>query len=206
MENQFQLVLGTGNAKKRAELEQLLADYPVRLLTIHDFDPVEEPAETGSTFAENAAIKAQYYAAQYEQWVLAEDSGLCVAALDGAPGVYSARFSGDNATDESNNALLIEKLKNVAPADRQAWYCCHICIADPAGTIHAESDGRCYGRILDQAHGSAGFGYDPHFEIPEYDMTFAQLGSSVKAVLSHRGRAYRKLLPNLVAISRLAIA
>lgn len=204
MENQFQLVLGTGNQKKRGELERLLASYPVKLLSINDFDPVDEPEETGKTFAENAAIKAHYYATRFNNWVLAEDSGLCVQALDGAPGVYSARFSGAAATDQSNNELLIEKIKDVDQASRLAWYCCHICVANPEGKIQAESSGRCYGRILDAPRGSGGFGYDPLFEIPEYGKTFGQLGASVKAILSHRGRAYRKLLPKLVAISRLA--
>ena len=201
MENQFQLVLGTGNQKKRAELEHLLADYPVQLYSLKDLDSVEEPEETGSTFAQNAAIKAEYYAKQFGHWVLAEDSGLCVKALDGAPGVYSARFSGPQASDQSNNDLLIDKIKDVPMDKRHAWYTCHICIADHSGNIVAESTGQCHGRILDAPRGEGGFGYDPLFELPEYHRTFGEMGACVKKLLSHRGRAYRMLLPKLVAIT-----
>ena len=203
MEDPFQLVLGTGNNKKRAELELLLANYPVQLSSLKDFDAVEEPEETGNTFAANAAIKAEYYAKQFDRWVLAEDSGLCVKALDGAPGVYSARYSGPHATDQSNNELLIENIKDIEPSNRHAWYTCHICIADPNGNIVAESTGQCHGRILCTPRGDGGFGYDPLFELPEYHRTFGELGACVKKVLSHRGRAYRQLMPKLIAITQM---
>lgn len=204
MDKQFQLVLGTGNQKKKAELVRLLAGSEIDLQSLSDFDPVEEPEENGSTFAENAAIKARYYAAQFNRWTLAEDSGLCVEALGGEPGIYSARFSGPQANDESNNQMLLEKLADVAAGKRAAWYNCHICVVDPNGTIQAESCGQVHGRILSSRRGAGGFGYDPLFELPEYDMTFAELGSSVKSVLSHRGRAYRQLLPRLISITRCA--
>ena len=192
------IVLGTNNAKKRAELVRLLGDTDFEVLALSDFDPVEEAEETGSTFSENAAIKATYYATKLNQWVIAEDSGLSVAALDGAPGVYSARFSGPDATDEKNNQLLLEKLKGVPRQKRNAWYTCHIALSDPQGNIHARTEDYCHGVILSEPSGDGGFGYDPLFEIPEYDMTFAVLGPSVKSVLSHRGRAYRKFLPMLL--------
>ncbi len=200
MKSSFKLVLGTHNLKKRAELVRLIGLRTVKLMALSDFSRVVEVDETGSTFGENAQLKAVEYARQLQQWVLAEDSGLSVVALDGAPGVYSARFSGDNATDASNNQLLLEKLDGLPMEKRQASYTCQIAVSDPDGIIHAESQGHCHGRILAQPRGEAGFGYDPLFEIPEYDRTFAEMGDSVKAVLSHRARAYRQLLPQLLAI------
>lgn len=195
----FELVLGTNNKKKREELVRLIGNRNIHLHSLQQFPDVIEVDETGTTFAENARLKAVGYAQQTGQWVLAEDSGLSVAALDGRPGVYSARFSGDDATDDSNNDLLLEQMAN--HTNRLAWYTCHIVISDPAGHVAASSECRCYGQILQHRRGSAGFGYDPLFEIPEYGQTFAELGSTVKSVLSHRGRAYRKILPDLVAIA-----
>lgn len=200
MKSSFKLVLGTHNLKKRAELVRLIGRRKVQLMALSDFSRVVEVEETGSSFGENAQLKAIGYARQLHQWVLAEDSGLSVNALDGAPGVYSARFSGDHATDQSNNQLLLEKLAGLRPEKRQASYTCQIAVADPDGMIHAQSQGHCHGRILTLPRGDAGFGYDPLFEIPEYDQTFAEMGDSVKAVLSHRARAYRQLLPQLLAI------
>lgn len=202
--HEFLLVLGTNNAKKRLELEKLLGSSSIKIRSLKDFDPIEEAEETGTTFAENAAIKATEYAKALGQWVMGEDSGLSVKALDGDPGVYSARFSGDNATDESNNQLLLEKLNGIPAKKRQAWYTCHIALSDPDGNAQACSEAYCHGTILNEPVGEGGFGYDPLFQIPEYDMTFAQLGASVKSVLSHRGRAYRKILPQLIAISNRA--
>ena len=197
----FQIVIGTKNQKKLGELQRLLRDHPIEVSTLDDFPPLEEPEETGTTFAENSEIKAVYYAQNLQRWVLAEDSGLSVAALDGAPGVYSARFSGEHATDESNNELLIEKMKSLSDSDCAAWYTCHITVVDREGKVWARSEDYCRGQILNEPRGVGGFGYDPLFEIPEYGRTFAELGGSVKAVLSHRARAYRKLLPKLLAIS-----
>lgn len=202
MADGFQLVLGTNNKKKRAELVQLIGDSNIQLFALEDFPDVTEVDETGTTFAKNAELKAVGYAQQTQQWVLAEDSGLSVRAIDENPGVYSARFSGPDATDESNNDLLLEQM--TGKRDRLAWYTCHIVISDPKGNVAAQAQSRCYGRILKERRGQAGFGYDPLFEIPEYDLTFAELGNSVKSVLSHRGRAYRKILPTLLAIANSA--
>lgn len=199
MQHPFRLVLGTRNKKKKAELLRLIGRQPIELLSLSESANIREVEESGETFSDNAELKATGYAKQTGNWVLAEDSGLSVAALDGAPGVYSARFSGESATDESNNQLLLEKLCNEND-DRSAWYTCHIALADPEGKIVAGSEANCHGRILDSPQGDAGFGYDPLFEIPEYDLTFAQLGDSVKSVLSHRARAYRLILPQLLAI------
>ena len=200
MADDFQLVLGTNNAKKRQELVQLIGTRPIQLLSLSDFSNIVEVEETGTTFAANAELKAAGYAQQTGHWVLAEDSGLSVHALDGEPGVYSARFSGPDATDDSNNELLLQRMAN-EDENRLAWYTCHIVICDPLGNVSAQAESRCYGRILRTPRGEFGFGYDPLFELPEYDLTFAQLGQHVKSILSHRGRAYRKILPSLTALA-----
>lgn len=194
------LVLGTRNRKKLGELVELLAPLGLELKSLADYPDALEVEESGKTFAENAALKSTVQARHLRQWVLGEDSGLCVDALGGAPGVYSARFSGSAATDQSNNALLLEKLAGVPPAQRTAHYVCHAALSDPGGTIHAESQGECRGRILSAAAGSGGFGYDPLFEVIEYHQTFGELAPAVKEVLSHRSRAIRSLARQLQAL------
>jgi XTP/dITP diphosphohydrolase len=194
------LVLGTHNAKKGKELAGLLAPHGVELRTLADFPNAIEVAETGATFAENARLKAANQASHLKHWVLGEDSGLAVTALSGGPGVYSARFSGPDATDELNNQRLLAELEDVPDDARTAHYVCHLALADPAGRVRAECEAMCRGRIRRQPSGTAGFGYDPLFEIVEYRRTFGELGDNVKSVLSHRARAMRHLLPTLIAL------
>ena len=196
------LVLGTHNRKKRGELEKLLKPFGFQLLTLSDFDNPLDVEETGTTFAENAALKATQQARQLDHWVLGEDSGLSVAALDGAPGIYSARYSGPGATDEKNNHHLLEQLGKLEFQQRAAHYTCHMTVSDPTGSIRASSEAECHGFIRLKAAGSNGFGYDPLFEVPEYHRTFGQLGPGVKSVLSHRSRATRQLVPQLLALKR----
>lgn len=197
----FVLVLGTGNRKKRRELEYLLSPYPqIELKSLDDFDNSIEVEETGNTFSENAALKATEQAINLSQFVLGEDSGLSVAALDGRPGVWSARYSGEEATDDSNKAKLIEELQGVPLERRNAWYTCHMTLSDPQGRVLVDCEAQCHGRILESERGTAGFGYDPLFEIPEYGLTFAELGDEVKSVLSHRARANRMFLPRLLSL------
>lgn len=194
------LVLGTGNRKKGLELVDLLGDVGLSLKTLADFPNAISVEETGTTFAENAALKAVQQAKHLGQWVLGEDSGLAVDALGGAPGVYSARYSGPGATDESNNRLLLDNLRDVPPERRTAHYVCHAILSDPQGNVLAESEDYCHGLLRYEPVGSGGFGYDPLFEIPEYHLTFAELGSAVKAVLSHRARAIRRMIPRLMEL------
>ncbi len=194
------LVLGTGNRKKGLELAGCFAPAGLELLTLADLPDAIEVAETGTTFAANAALKATEQARHLQHWVLADDSGLAVDALDGRPGVLSARYSGADATDRSNNQQLLDELARTPLEKRTAQFVCHICLADPSGAIRAESEASCRGRILFESHGEQGFGYDPLFEIVEYHRTFAQLGPVVKACLSHRARAARRLLPALIAL------
>jgi XTP/dITP diphosphohydrolase len=196
------LVLGSHNRKKLGELVDLLAPHAFELKTLADFPQAIAVEESGATFAENAKLKASVQAKHLRQWVLGEDSGLSVDALGGAPGVYSARYSDPGATDERNNDLLREKLKGVPLEKRTAHYTCYAALSDPQGNIQAESEGLCRGRILFQRAGSGGFGYDPLFEIVECHQTFGELAPAVKAVLSHRSRAIRLLVPQLVQLAR----
>ncbi|MEM7455344.1 MAG: RdgB/HAM1 family non-canonical purine NTP pyrophosphatase [Planctomycetota bacterium] len=199
--SQFTLVVGTRNKKKRKELEYLLEKHrQITLKTLDDYPDSIEVEETGTTFRENAELKATQQAKLLGQWVLGEDSGLSVKALDGAPGVYSARFAGEDATDEDNNALLLRKLEGVSSVDRVAWYTSHMALSDPEGNVLINCEGRCYGRILPEQRGSSGFGYDPMFLLPEYHLTFGQMGDAVKSVLSHRARANRQFVPKLLSI------
>lgn len=196
----FRLVLGTRNTKKLRELKYLLAPFDITLSCLAEIPNSIEVEETGTTFEENANLKASEQATHLGQWVLGEDSGLSVDALGGAPGVYSARFSGNEATDESNNALLLEKLKDVPLEKRTAWYTCHMALSDPEGNVRINCESRCYGRILKTQKGTGGFGYDPMFEIPEYHLTFGELGDTVKSFISHRARANRKFVPKLLSL------
>ncbi len=194
------LVLGTRNRKKLGELALLLAPLGLELATLADFPAAIDVAETGDSFAANAALKATAQAQHLGQWVLGEDSGLAVDALGGAPGIFSARFSGEGATDEKNNELLLARLRDVPLDKRTAHYVCHATLSDPTGKIVAEAEDYCRGRILEVAAGSGGFGYDPLFEIIECHQTFGELTPAVKSVLSHRSRAIRALLPRIIAL------
>ena len=194
------LVLGSHNRKKLGELAELLVPHGFVLKTLADFPAAIEVDETGETFAANARLKATVQARNLGQWVLGEDSGLSVDALGGAPGVYSARFSGAGATDERNNQLLLEKLAGVPQEKRTAYYTCYAALSDPKGNVRAESEGLCRGRMLTAPVGSGGFGYDPLFEIIECHRTFGELTPAVKAVLSHRSRAIRQLVPQLLLL------
>jgi len=194
------LVLGSHNRKKLGELAELLAPHGLELKTPADFPAAIAVEETGQTFAENARLKATQQARHLKAWVLGEDSGLSVDALGGAPGVLSARFSDPGATDERNNQLLLQKLANVPLEKRTAHYTCYAALSDPDGNLRAESEGICRGRILLSAAGSGGFGYDPLFEIVECHRTFGELSPAVKSVLSHRSRAIRQIVPQIVAL------
>ncbi|MEX0677131.1 MAG: RdgB/HAM1 family non-canonical purine NTP pyrophosphatase [Pirellulales bacterium] len=194
------LVLGTRNRKKVGELVELLAPVGLALKTLADFPQAAEVEETGDSFAVNAALKAVAQARHLNAWVLGEDSGIMVDALGGRPGIFSARFAGPRATDEQNNLRLLAELGDTRLDRRTAHYACHLALSDPSGTIRAECEGRCHGRIRFEPAGSAGFGYDPLFEVVEYHRTFGELGDRVKPALSHRARAVEKLIPRLMEL------
>lgn len=196
------LVIGTTNEHKGRELAQLLGPYGFQVQTLLDYPSALDVVEDGDSFAANARLKACQQAKHLRQWVLADDSGLEVDALQGAPGIFSARYAGDQATDEDNNRKLLNELNGLPGDQRGARYCCSVVLADPQGEVRAESWGACRGRIRTEPAGRNGFGYDPLFEIREYHQTFGQLGPQVKAALSHRARALRAIVPQLVAVMR----
>jgi XTP/dITP diphosphohydrolase len=132
--------------------------------------------------------------------VLADDSGVCIDALGGAPGVYSAHYAGKHGDDAANNALVLEKLAGLPPEKRGAHYVAVLVLADPQGVVRAESRGECHGRLRSAPSGAGGFGYDPLFEVRNYHRTFGELGPAVKRALSHRARAMQSMLPQLVRL------
>ncbi|MEZ6125117.1 MAG: RdgB/HAM1 family non-canonical purine NTP pyrophosphatase [Planctomycetaceae bacterium] len=191
------IVLSSRNKKKTQEVADLLATVGFTVIPVIKFPDVGEVDEDGQTFAENAAKKAVHVARQIGRWVIGEDSGLLVDALNGAPGIYSARYAGPNATDEQNNAKLLTDLKDIPEHSRGAGYVCSVALSDPAGNVRIAVEGTCRGRILTEASGSGGFGYDPYFLIPEYHRTFGMLSPLVKRQLSHRARAFARFIPRL---------
>lgn len=190
-------VLGTRNRKKGEELAELLAPWGLSVVTLDELPDAIDVAEVGDTFAANATLKATRQSAHLRRWVLADDSGLAVDALGGAPGVYSARFAGPDASDDDNNRLLLQRLNNTPLEKRSAHYVCHVALADPQGAVRAESHAECHGRIRFKPAGTNGFGYDPLFEVIEYHRTFGELGPHVKRAISHRARAMREIVPKL---------
>ncbi|NSL56954.1 RdgB/HAM1 family non-canonical purine NTP pyrophosphatase [Uliginosibacterium aquaticum] len=189
------LVLASNNAGKLREFQALLAPLGWTVLPQAELG-VPEADEPHCTFIENALLKARHAAAHTGLPALADDSGICVNALQGAPGVYSARFAGAPKSDERNNALLIEKLKG--EADRRAHYVCVLAMVrsaeDPQPLI---AEGEWHGEIIDVPRGAGGFGYDPYFLLPEMGQTAAELDAALKNALSHRGKASRLLIERL---------
>jgi XTP/dITP diphosphohydrolase len=196
----LRLVVASRNRGKLREIDDLLGIHGIAVVGIDHFPDVPEVVEDGNSFAENAAKKAREPAIRLSEWVLGEDSGLSVDALQGAPGIFSARYSGPGASDEANNAKLMQELAAVPNERRTAHYVCHVAVADPTGTIRLQLEAECHGRITMDPRGTNGFGYDPYFLIPEYHHTFGELSPIVKRHLSHRGRAFERLIPQLVRL------
>ena len=193
------LVLATGNAGKLREFRSLLAGLPLRISAQSQFG-VSGPEETGASFLENALLKAQHAARATGAAVIADDSGLEVDALGGAPGVHSARYAGAAADDAANNAKLVAALTGLPPERRGARYRCALVYLPAApGEAPLVAEGVWEGIILDAARGQGGFGYDPYFWLPELGVTAAQLDADEKNRLSHRGLALRALRAQLVA-------
>lgn len=184
----MRMVIASRNQGKIREIRALLADLPVEILSLDDFEQIPELKEEGSTFQENAASKARAVTQYTGLPALADDSGLEVDYLGGAPGIYSARFAGIGATDDDNNRKLLKLLAGVPMEKRTARFVCVIAIATPDGQMYY-SEGKCEGVIGFAAAGDGGFGYDPLFIVPQYGQTFAQLPLEIKNSISHRAQA-----------------
>jgi len=184
------IVLATKNAGKVKEFQQLLHDFPVEIKNLNDFGPIPEVIEDGATFDDNAYKKAVFTAKVLGLPAIADDSGLVVEALGGAPGVKSARYAGENATDQENTAKLLREMEGIT--DRRAAFHCVISIAVPSGPA-LTYEGRCEGEITLKPKGISGFGYDPVFYFPDYGRTFAEISSEEKNRVSHRGKALREV-------------
>lgn len=200
------LLIATTNQGKLREYAAILADLPLELCTLRDLAIDDDVEETGSTFAENARLKAVYYAARSGLPALADDSGLEVAALDGAPGVYSARYAGHGASDAERNAFLLEKLAGVPFHARLARFVCVVALSMPDGTCETV-EGVLPGVIEHAPRGSGGFGYDPLFYVLDEDRTLAELPPERKNAISHRARAAqaaRDVLARWLAEGRLS--
>lgn len=191
----FDLVLGTTNRKKLAEMQRMLPGDGVEMVTLADVAEAIDVVEDGTTFAENAALKATQQARHLNRWVLAEDSGLSVDALKGQPGVFSARYAGPEQNDDANLDKLLEAMKDVPAERRDAHYTSAMCLSDPDGNVQITSEGTCGGRLLTQRQGDGGFGYDPIFMVREYHRTFGEMHWIVKQAISHRSRAIRGFVP-----------
>lgn len=187
-----ELVVATHNQGKVEEFKVLMKDLPIEIKYLADFDAVPAPAETGRTFAVNARLKATYYARKLGKPCIADDSGLEVQALDGAPGVRSARYAGEEASDEDNNKLLLHNMK--FQVKRTCRFRCALCVAQADGKVMNEVDGICDGMLLHEPLGTEGFGYDPLFWSTELHKGMGEATMQEKNKISHRGKAIRKLV------------
>ncbi|WP_416667441.1 RdgB/HAM1 family non-canonical purine NTP pyrophosphatase [Egbenema bharatensis] len=188
------LIVATSNPGKLKEMQSYLLDQPNWQLRLKP--PELEIEETGQTFMENARLKASQVAQALGEWSIADDSGLAVNALNGAPGLYSARYG---TSDADRIARLLSELG--AASDRSAQFVCAVALARPDGTIALEAEGVCQGEILQAPQGDQGFGYDPIFYVPEHQLTFAEMPPELKHTVSHRGVAFQALLPKLRSLS-----
>lgn len=183
------LLLATRNPGKVKEIESILAESGWSFTSLQSFPGVDTPAESGATYADNAILKARFYALETGMCALADDSGLEVEALAGAPGVLSARYAGENASDADRRALLLSELAKLPNAYRRARFISVVAISDARGSVLNVSEGICEGTIIFSPRGDGGFGYDPLFVPDGYNQTFAELSEDVKNRISHRARA-----------------
>jgi len=198
----LRILIATKNPGKLREIRRLTAGHDWSFLSLADLPAIPEAVEDGATFAENARKKALHYAGHSGLPTLADDSGLEVDALDGAPGVHSARYAGEPRDDAANNRKLLEHLAGVLPQQRTARFRCAMALAIP-GRVLAETQGCVEGLILTEPRGTGGFGYDPLFLLPELGRTMAELEPDEKNRLSHRGQALREMLARLEQLEPL---
>jgi len=192
----YKLIIATTNPYKVKEIKSLLDIDGLELKSLSDFEDYPSVTEDGRTFEENAAKKAQAYFEFFQKPVIADDSGLEVDALNNEPGIYSARYAGEQATDADNNRRLLEKMKGMPTGQRTARFVCSVCFMD--GVDKKIFTGIRKGFILDKLQGREGFGYDPLFFVPEYFKTYAQMNAEEKNHVSHRGLAFAQLREYLI--------
>ncbi|MCQ2513525.1 MAG: XTP/dITP diphosphatase [Ruminococcus sp.] len=191
----MEFIIATNNAKKLKELSRILNPLGINAVSAREVGVnLDEVEETGTTFEENAFLKANAAFTKTNMPAIADDSGLCVDALDGRPGIFSARYSGENATDESNYLKLLDEMKDVPANERTAYFNCSICCILPDGN-KIEVNGKCFGEIAFEPNGNGGFGYDPVFMCN--GKNFAELSAEEKDAVSHRGQALKKLKEEL---------
>ena len=192
----MKIVFASGNLGKVREIREMLSCKKIELVSLKDYPDIPEIVEDGKTFLENALKKARTVSERTGRAVLADDSGLQVDALGGEPGIYSARYAGEGASDDDNINLLLEKLKEVPPEKRTASFCCVLVLYNTDGTYES-FESRWPGRIIDDRRGDNGFGYDPVFYVPELNKTAAELPPEIKNRISHRGQSFLKLKQSL---------
>jgi len=193
----MEIVLASSNLHKIREFREMLRNLKhLDVLTLHSFSDYVPPEETADTFEGNAILKAEHAAKTLGKWVLADDSGLVVPALNGKPGVRSRRYAGEDATDAENNKKLLGEMEGLTELERAAYYECSLALASPEG-LKKSVRGVCEGQIQTEARGSSGFGYDSVFAKHDYDKTLAELDEATKNRISHRYKAIEKLLPTL---------
>ncbi len=186
-----QMIFATMNQGKLKEVQEVLVGLPIELLSLRDYPRIPEVIEDGLTFAENALKKARAVFQATGLTTLADDSGLCVDALEGRPGVFSARYAGQGASDEENYKKVLEEMKHVPEAARSAHFVCVLALVEPNGQ-ETVFEGSCLGKITREPRGDKGFGYDPIFFFEPMAVTFAQIDSAAKSIVSHRGKALRE--------------
>jgi XTP/dITP diphosphohydrolase len=198
-------VIASTNIHKIREFKSMLKEHSyIDLRSLCDFPDYCPPPETGSTFEENAKLKAEHAATALNRWVIADDSGLTVPAIGGSPGIFSARFAGDKASDAENRKKLLEKMQHLLDDDRNAYFECCIALASPSG-IKKCVRGICEGSLLTAEKGGSGFGYDPLFVKQGYSKTFGELEEATKTRISHRRKALDKLILSLDSILENAL-
>ncbi|MET3682573.1 XTP/dITP diphosphohydrolase [Alkalibacillus flavidus] len=194
------IYVATTNPGKINEFNEMLSPLNLNVKSLKDEVPqMDDVEETGETFRDNAILKAETYAERYQLPILADDSGLEVDALNGEPGVYSARYAGEAKNDEANIDKVLHQLENVSESNRDAAFVCVIAFAEPNSTT-LTSEGKCAGSITDKRYGEHGFGYDPIFKPDGYDQTLAELGPEIKNTISHRRHALNNMLTQLETV------